>query len=206
MREQGRTEECESGEESLHRFGGEPPWKGKRKRGKRKTEKRGTPKSDENVPGDREFLDATIYHPLIGEWRGNESGATSGDDWGRGVRGGLATVRVSRSLRFRRFSDSLRRVYDREKLSIGLKGSPGCKLRSFPRKNSLISVDNARKKGERGRGVQGANVFGTFAIHIAIRASRGLGDEMQKCLNLFNFTHKEILIESVALKREFYKR
>lgn len=64
----------------------------------------------------------------------------------------------------------------------------------------------AREKGGAWRSVQGANVFGTFAIHIAIRASRGLGDEMQKCLNLFNFTHKEILIESVALKREFYKR
>lgn len=34
------------------------------KRGKRKTEKHGTPESDENVPGDREFLDATIYHSL----------------------------------------------------------------------------------------------------------------------------------------------
>lgn len=33
------------------------------KRGKRKTEKHGTPESDENVPSDREFLDATIYHP-----------------------------------------------------------------------------------------------------------------------------------------------
>lgn len=64
----------------------------------------------------------------------------------------------------------------------------------------------AREKGGAWRSVQGANVFGTFAIHIAIRVSRGLGDEMQKCLNLFNFTHKEILIESVALKREFYKR
>lgn len=115
------------------------------KRGKRKTEKHGTPESDENVPSDREFLDATIYHPPIGERRGNESSATPGDEAGD-ARGGLAAVRVSRSLRFRRFSDSLRRVYDREKLSIGLKGSPGCKLRSFPRKNSLISGDSAREK------------------------------------------------------------
>lgn len=52
-----------------------PLWKGKRKKGEKKDrEKHGTPESDENVPGDREFLDATIYHPpLIGERRGNES-------------------------------------------------------------------------------------------------------------------------------------
>jgi len=76
----------------------------------------------------------------------------------------------------------------------------------FPEEKTRWSRLTAREKGGAWRSVQGANVFGTFAIHIAIRTSRGLGDETQKCLNLFNFTHKEILIESVALKREFYKR
>lgn len=83
--------------------------------------------------------------PLIGEWR-EEREQYYSRGWSGDGRRGLAAVRVSRSLRFRRFSDSLCRVYDREKLSIGLKGSPGCKLRSFPRKNSLISVDSVRKR------------------------------------------------------------
>lgn len=40
---------------------------------KEEQESGGTPESDENVPGDREFLNATIY-PLIGGRRGNERG------------------------------------------------------------------------------------------------------------------------------------
>lgn len=74
-------------------------------------------------------FDATIYPLIGGQRRGREGHHENGRGCLEGVtRGKLTALRVSRSLRLRRFSGSLRRVYGREQLSIGLKGSPGYKL------------------------------------------------------------------------------
>lgn len=66
------------------------PRKGEIKKKGKKRGKRGTPEFDENVPSDREFLDATIYYRLSDQGMARPTRAILPREWPGGA--GLAAV------------------------------------------------------------------------------------------------------------------
>lgn len=127
---------------------------GKKGMKKKNRRERGTPESDENVPGDREFLDATIY-PLDRRTTEGAGGGGAPRKWprvfGMGWKGridGIARESFITIPSILRFAASR---CDREQLSIGLKGSPVCKLWSFPEEKLVDLGWQRAKKGEKRR-------------------------------------------------------